>query len=95
MNAETQPQRPRCWYEWHQVSREIWQGDIWWHDNGEQIYPVNIAWNPTTLTFFATVGQWGWSRAQDLSEMGGRWMPCIEPEPDAAYRESVREFFQE
>lgn len=77
------------WYEWHEVSRDIWDGDIWWWDNGEIIFPVNIAWSPTSESFFATLGQWGWGRAQDLSEMQGRWMPCVEPEPDEKYRETV------
>lgn len=90
MNTE-----PPRWCEWYEVSRLIWNGDIWWHDNGEQIYPVNIAWSPTEKAFFATRGQWGWTRAQNLSELGGRWTPCIEPEPDEAYRESVREYFRE
>lgn len=69
----------REWYEWHQVSRDIWDGDIWWHDNGDQIFPVNIMWCPTGGCFFAAVGQWGWTRSQQLEEMGGLWMPCREP----------------
>lgn len=81
---------PPQWLNWDQVSREVWDGDIWWHDNGDQIYPVNIAWCPTGEYFFATLGQWGWSRSQPLKEMGGKWMPCREPEPDAAYRDLCR-----
>lgn len=74
------------WYTWDQVSREIWNGDLWWYDDGEAIYPVNIAWDPTNERFFATLGQWGWTRARELEEMRGRWRPCVEPVPDASYR---------
>lgn len=77
---------PLRWYTWDQVSRDLWIGDLWWYDNGESIFPVNIAWCPTGQHFFATVGQWGWTRSQTLQEMGGRWRPCIEPEPDHGYR---------
>lgn len=78
---------PDGWITPDKISRELFNGDIWWHDNGEQIYPVNIAWSPTSLSFFATLGQWGWTRAQDVIEMGGMWKPCIEPEPNQAFRD--------
>ena len=71
--------RPK-WYTWDQVNRDVFDGDIWWYDNGDQIFPVNIAYSPTSQTFFACLGQWGWTRSQELSEMKGLWTPCIEPE---------------
>lgn len=77
------------WYTWDQVSQDIWNGDIWWYDDGESIYPVNLGWvhEDGKSTPFATQGQWGWGRSRTLQEMGGRWRPCIEPEPDRAYRD--------
>lgn len=75
------------WYRPEEVSWEIFDGQIWWHDDGEQIYPVNIAFSPTDNRFFATLGQWGWTRAQFLTDMGGRWMPCVEPLPDKDFRD--------
>ena len=77
------------WYDADQICRAIWDGGIWWHDNGEQIYPVNIAWSPTSESFFATLGQWGWTRAQEVKDMGGKWAPCVSPEPDKAYRDAI------
>jgi hypothetical protein len=78
------------WYTWDKVSRDVWNGSLWWWDNGEQVCPVNIEWCPTSQQFFATLGQWGWTRAQMLEEMRGMWRPCIEPDTDKAYHESCR-----
>lgn len=80
LEAENAKLREVTWYTWDQVNREIHDGDIWWHDNGDQIFPVNIMWCPTGKYFFASLGQWGWTRSQTLKEMGGFWTPCIEPE---------------
>ncbi len=66
------------WCTWDQVGREIHNGGMWWHDNGEHVYPVNIMWCPTGKYFFAR--QWGWSYASKIEEMGGLWTPVIEPE---------------
>jgi hypothetical protein len=76
------------WYTWDQVSRDVWDGDLWWYDDGELIYPVNLGWahEDGKSTPFATQGQWGWGRSRTLQEMGGRWRPCMEPEADKAYR---------
>jgi len=77
------------WVTHDKISRDIHDGDIWWHDNGEQIYPVNLMWCPLGEYFFASTGQWGWTRSQPVSDMGGRWMPCIEPEPDKQFRSTA------
>jgi len=74
------------WVTHDKICRDLHDGDIWWHDNGESIYPVNLMWCPTGQYFFAPAGQWGWGRSQPVGEMGGRWMPCVEPEPDTAFR---------
>jgi len=79
---ELEPLRACQWYAASEVSRDIWDGDIWFWNDGETIYPVNIMWSPTAQHFFAPSGQWGWNRAQTLTEMGGRWTPCRAPEAE-------------
>lgn len=65
---------------WHPVDVSIEVSDIWFWWNGEQTFPVNILNDGKEL--WACCGQWGWSRAQRLTDMGGLWTPCIRPEPN-------------
>lgn len=74
----------RDWVTWDKVTHDetgIW---FWW--DGEHSYPVNIM-RDAGGRFFACVGQWGWTRAQFLEDMGGLWYPCICPKPSVDTRE--------
>lgn len=54
----------------------------WWWWNGDEDscpVPVHVQWSGTGGYFFASVGQFGWNRAQTLTEMGGLWMKIVEP----------------
>lgn len=56
----------------------------WWNEDGPPV-PVNIEVSLTDgPRYFATVGQFGWNRAQWVEDMGGLWMRLMEPElPDS------------
>lgn len=54
----------------------------WWNeDEDSSSIPIEIALSGGTEPpdYFAMAGQYGWNRAQPVKEMGGLWMPCIEP----------------
>lgn len=56
----------------------------YWHWNGdEDSMPIHmeVMWSGTSNSCFAPAGQWGWNRPQELSEMGGWWMPMETPPP--------------
>lgn len=65
---------------WHPIDVDIEISEIWFWWNGDHTFPVNISRSDGRL--FACVGQWGWSRPQWLTDMGGLWTPCIPPEPN-------------
>lgn len=52
--------------------------DSYWHWNGEDApIHVEVFWSPTGC--FLPSGQYGWNRAQDVSERGGWWARCNAP----------------
>lgn len=65
---------------WHPIDVKIEVSDIWFWWNGDHTFPVNILNDGKEL--WACCGQWGWTRAQRLTDMGGLWTPCIPPEPN-------------
>lgn len=48
----------------------------WWWNEDEDSAPivVDIAYSGTSNSFFASIGQHGWTRFQETLEMGGWWM---------------------
>lgn len=65
------------WTDWRGVKE---QGEYWWWDGDLDSAPVPVSIMlsyPTT--YFATVGQLGWNRPQDVEEMGGWWQLIREP----------------
>lgn len=53
----------------------------WWNEDEDSMpLPVTIMYSGTSDSYFASEGQWGWTRFQNVEEMGGWWMKCIEPE---------------
>jgi hypothetical protein len=60
-------------------------GYWWWWNEDVPPIPVNIEWDPAEGgRYFATQGQHGWNRHQYVEDMGGQWMPLIEPETPAS-----------
>ena len=56
---------------------------LWWWFNGEQVIAVEIGIsrnNDGNYSYFAYLGQHGWTLAQNVTEMGGKWQRCIVPE---------------
>ena len=86
MMIEDHLRAEREWVTWDRVTHA--ESDIWFWWNGEQSFPVNIM-RDSDGRFFACVGQWGWTRAQFLSEMGGLWFRCICPYPSEQAQESA------
>jgi|SRR5579864_9286400 len=68
----------RVWVKWDAVKEGGW---YWWWNGDEDAAPcpVSVMYSGTSGTFFATEGQLGWNRAQELSEMRGHWMRLHEP----------------
>lgn len=57
----------------------------WWWNEDEDSAPivVDIAYSGTGDEYFAMAGQHGWTRFQNVTEMGGLWMRLNEPDvPD-------------
>lgn len=53
----------------------------WWNEDEDSLpYPIDIQYSGTSDSYFASIGQFGWTRAQEVSEMGGWWMRLPEPE---------------
>ncbi len=74
------------------MTEPIWTKDLprvsglywWWNEDEDSLpIPVSIHYSGTSDSYFAPAGQWGWTRFQDVQEMGGRWMRLIEPERPA------------
>jgi hypothetical protein len=63
----------------------------WWNeDEDSSPVPVDIALSGGGGGYFAMAGQYGWTRAQSVSEMGGLWMFCVEPTiPDFEERDRL------
>lgn len=58
-------------------------GSYWYWNGDSDCSPVHIEimWSGTTKSCFAPANQWGWTRHQDVEEMGGWWMPLNTPQP--------------
>lgn len=53
----------------------------WWNeDEDSEPIPVSISYSGTSGTYFAMAGQWGWNTFQEITGMGGLWMPVRTPE---------------
>lgn len=54
----------------------------WWWNEDEDSLPlvVGVAYSGTSDSHFAMQGQHGWTRYQDVEEMGGWWRRLPEPE---------------
>lgn len=52
------------------------EGPYWWWNEDEDSCPIHIevAYSPTSQSFFARIGQYGWNRPQEVTEMKGWWM---------------------
>jgi len=57
------------------------QGLYWWWNEDEDSapIPVTIFYSGTDGSYFAPEGQWGWTRFQPVTEMGGVWIRLHEP----------------
>lgn len=58
-------------------------GSYWWWNGDEDSTPIHIEifYSATSRSCFAPSGQYGWNRAQDVSEMGGWWKKLPTPDP--------------
>lgn len=66
--------------EWSRVLPD--EGGVWWwwnEDEDSNPIPVHIEWSGTDGKCFATQGQYGWNRFQNVEEMGGYWKRCNTP----------------
>ena len=79
--AELSPKESaaNAWGDWATVNEQAW---YWWWDQDPDSgpVPVSILHSGSDGKYFASVGQRGWNRAQNVEEMGGRWMLMREPE---------------
>lgn len=71
----------RKWTDWKGVKSADW---YWWWNGDEDAAPVVVSilssGHKPNQTFFASMGQLGWNRPQDVSEMGGHWSLIKQPE---------------
>jgi hypothetical protein len=68
----------RGWFRWDAIDEGRWYW--WWDEDPDGVpVPVNVMYSPTTEKCFASTGQLGWNRAQDVDSMGGWWMKLVEP----------------
>lgn len=86
LRVEARLQAEIAWVTWDRVNHD--ETDIWFWWNGDHSFPVNIM-KDHDGKFFASVGQWGWNRAQFLHEMGGLWFPCLCPVPSEPLRSAA------
>lgn len=70
------------WVEWNGIDEQAWYW--WWNgDLDSTPVPVSVLYSYTDQKYFASTGQLGWTRPQDVDEMGGWWLKIKEPEiPD-------------
>lgn len=76
--AQTEAGRVSPWVSDKQVN----ESGYWWWWNGDldsAPVPVYVMWSGSTDTYFASMGQLGWNRAQDIIGMGGFWLRLPEP----------------
>lgn len=59
------------------------QDSYWWWNGDEDSAPIHIEimYSGHSDTCFAPMGQYGWTEAQDVSDMGGFWMRLPTPNP--------------
>lgn len=64
----------------------------WWWNEDEDSLPivVAIAYSGTSDSYFAMQGQHGWTRYQDVDEMGGWWRWLPEPERPTQNDQALR-----
>lgn len=57
-------------------------GSYWWWNSDEDSNPIHIELGKSLPSgpVFAQMGQYGWTQAQDVEEMGGWWMPLLTPD---------------
>ena len=57
------------------------QGAYWWWSGDEDSSPlhIEIMYSGSDGTYFATSGQYGWTVAQSVTEMGGWWIRIYAP----------------
>lgn len=69
----------RGWCEADGVRDTGW---YWWWDEDPDAppLPVSVLYSHTNGTYFASRGQLGWTRPQDVLDMRGWWMPLSEPQ---------------
>lgn len=79
----------REWMTCHSVCSHM-QTNCWLWWDGEVTYPVNLMCDASGK-MFASLGQWGWTRAQFVTEMGGLWSPFIVPDPPKDLRDHYTE----
>lgn len=82
--AEKLEQAVEAWLRAEEVSRIPYDSAertdwYWWWDEDGLPLPVYVAYSPTSESYFATQGQLGWNRSQEILDMGGWWMPLREP----------------
>lgn len=76
--VENQQVQMTGWVDDKQVNEQCW----WWWWNGDIDscpVPVSVMWSGSNDTYFASQGQLGWTRAQDVIGMGGLWLKIKEP----------------
>lgn len=81
-NAIDQPaddERERL--RWIQPDAIEEQGFYWWWNGDEDAapIPVSVMLSGTCGEYFASVGQYGWTEPQFVTDMGGWWMKLVEP----------------
>lgn len=61
------------------------QGAYWWWCGDVDSAPVHInimtSGHGKNSTYFAPMGQYGWTQPQAVDHMGGWWMPIPQPQP--------------
>lgn len=71
------------WTTWEGVTNI---GEYWWWNGDWDSSPVPVSILSSyagngKYTYFATLGQLGWTRAQDVWDMGGWWKFIPTPDP--------------
>lgn len=70
------------WIQAKDLSRsDIERTDYCWWWDGESMVPVHVQYGPMKDKLFASSGQLGWNRSQFVEDMGGHWLPILEPQP--------------
>lgn len=64
------------------TDKQVNDQGCWWWWNGDPdsgVVPVSVMWSGGSDIYFATQGQLGWNRPQDIIGMGGLWLKMVEP----------------